>query len=475
MGAERSCRGLAGAAIALAVTGCALRSPPDASELQKDALSNAPVPAAWKTAGGAPQLVVDGWLASFDDPALSALVAEAIAYNADLRAAAAVVEQAAGYLKVASAPLLPSVEFRGLFSGASSSNESGLNGVFLHASLELDIWGRVRYGAAAAREQSAAANADYAYARQSLAATVAKGWFLAIETSLQRQIAIELLQSAEGLQRLAEERLRVGSGNEQAVAVARANVSTYRDSVRHIEFSRDQAVRALELLLGRYPAAELALAPTLDRVPPPPPVGLPSQLLERRPDVFAAERRVAAAFNRAGEARAARLPRIALTAGGSSISSDVFVLKDRSNPVWGFGANLFAPLFEGGALKAQVEIRNAEQRQAVAAYASAGLRAFNEVESALSAENTLRDRAMILDASVRDNQRALELSQIQFRVGSVDLQAVEQRQLTLYTARMARLRVQTEQLAQRVNLHLALGGSFEMPPPPPAGAASAAS
>jgi NodT family efflux transporter outer membrane factor (OMF) lipoprotein len=475
MRAACSRQGFASAALVLAAAGCALQTPPAPSELQSDALANAAIPAAWKNPGGTPQSVADTWLDSFNDPRLSALVVEALTYNADLRAAAALVEQAAGYLKVASAPLLPTVDLRGLWSGASSSGGSGLNGIFLHASLELDIWGRVRYGASAAREQSAAAAADFAYARQSLAATVAKGWFLAIETGLQREIALDLIRSSEGLQRISEDRLRVGSGNEQSVAVARANVNSYRDSLRQIELSHDQALRALELLLGRYPAAEVAVAPTLDAVPPPPPVGLPSQLLERRPDVIAAERRVAAAFYRKGEARAAQLPRIALTAGGSSISSELFVLKDRHNPVWGFGANLFAPLFQGGALKAQVEIRDAEQKQAVAGYASAGLRAFNEVEGALSAENALRDRALLLDASVQDYARALELSQVQYRVGQVDLQSVEQRQLALYTARMARLRVQTEQLAQRVNLYLALGGGFDAPPVAQAGGAAVAS
>ena len=460
-------------AVPLALGACALQSPPKPDEIRAEALPHMTPPAAWTAGAVDPAAVRDNWLSSFGDPGLDSLVREALVYNADLRAAAAVVEQANGYLKVASAPLLPSVGVRGLWSGASSSDASGINGIFLHASLELDIWGRVRYGAAAAREQTAAAEADFAYARQSLAATVAKAWFLAIETGLQRGIANDLLRSAEELHRISSDRLRVGNGNEQSVAVASANVNSYRDTLRQIDYSHAQALRALELLLGRYPAAEVAVKPALDRVPPPPPVGLPSQLLERRPDVFAAERRVAAAFNRVGEARAAQLPRIALTGGGSSISSDVFVLKDRNNPVWGFGANLFAPLFQGGALRAQVEIRNAEQKQAVAAYASAGLRAFNEVEGALSAENALRDRAVILDASVRDNQRALELTQIQFRVGSVDLQAVEQRQLTLYSSRMARLRVQTEQLAQRVNLHLALGGSFVVPPAPAASASAA--
>jgi outer membrane protein TolC len=188
---------------------------------------------------------------------------------------------------------------------------------------------------------------------------------------------------------------------------------------------------------------------------------MPSELLERRPDVIAAERRVAAAFNRVGEARAAQLPKISLTAGGSAVTSDLIVLKDVSNPIWGLGVNLIAPLYQGGALQAQVEIRTAEQKQAVAEYARIGQRAFGEVENALAAENTLRERDAILEASVRDSARAAELSQIQFRVGSVDLRAVEQSQLALYSARVARLRVQAERLAQRVNLHLALGGGFE--------------
>ena len=187
--------------------------------------------------------------------------------------------------------------------------------------------------------------------------------------------------------------------------------------MRQIELAREQALRALELLLGRYPAAEIAVAEHLSPMPPPVPVGMPSQLLERRPDVIAAERRVAAAFDRVGEARAAQLPRISLTAGGSSVSSDLIELKDTSNPIWSFGANLLAPLYQGGALRAQVEIRSAEQKQAVAEYARTGQRAFGEVESALAAENALRDRDAILEASIRDSERALELAQIQYRVG----------------------------------------------------------
>lgn len=443
-----------------AIAGCAIKGPPPAEDIQREALAHTTLPAGWKGNAGLAQPVADRWLDSFNDPVLVALVDEALTYNADLKIAAARVEQAAGYVKVAGATLLPAVGVLA-HAGGKSGGDGGLQGVWLNASLELDVWGRVRYGEAAAQAQFASADADYAYARQSLAAVVAKSYFVAIEAALQRSIAQDVLGSSGELLRLSQDRLRIGVGDDQAVAEARANLGSYRDTLRQVEYSRDQALRALELLVGRYPAAEIAVAQQLATVPGPVPVGLPSELLERRPDVIAAERRVAAAFDRVEEAKAAQLPRISLTAGGSNVSSDLFVLKEHSNPVWGLGANLLAPLYQGGALRAQVEIRTAEQKQAVADYARVAQRAFNDVEGALSAEVALRDRNAILVENINDNQRALDLAQIQFKVGKIDLRVVEQRQLALYGARTSRLHVQSEQLAQRVNLHLALGGSFE--------------
>lgn len=450
------------AALAATLAGCALQPPPTRADLKRDTLAHTAVPPAWKAGGDSAAPMPDAWLASFGDPTLSALVAEALAYNADLQVAAARVEQVAGALKVASAPMLPTLDLAGTYSGKSGGG-GGLNALFLNASLELDVWGRLRYGEAAAQAQSDAARADFAYARQSLAAMVARSWFLAVEAGLQRTLVEQALRAAQELQRVAQERLRIGVGNEQAVAEAAAGVGNLRDLLRQTVQARDEALRALELLLGRYPAAEIAVAQRLAPMPAPVPIGLPSDLLERRPDVIAAERRVAAAFNRVGEAKAAQLPRISLTASVSTLSSDVVVLQDRSNPAFGIGANLFAPLYQGGALRAQVEIRDAEQKQAMAEYARIAQRSFGEVENALGAEFALRDREALLARTVADNERALELAQIQYRVGSVDLRAVEQRQLALLSARTTLLRVQAERLAQRVNLHLALGGGFDSP------------
>lgn len=442
-----------------AVTGCALKTPPAPEQLAAEVLPQAPIPAAFKAGGGdgGGGTVADHWLVSFQEPALDALVAEALAYNADLKVAAARVEQAAGYVKVASAGLLPSVGLAGL-TGGKSGGGGGLEGVFLNASLELDVWGRVRYGSSAADAQLAAAEADLAYARQSLAAMVAKSWFLAVEAGLQRRIVSDTLASSQTLLRMAGERQRIGNGTALAVAQARAANGSYEDMLAQIEMSREQALRALELLVGRYPSSEIAVADRLAPMPGPLPVGVPSELLERRPDMVAAERRVAAAFNRVGEAKAARLPRISLTAGGSNVSSELLVIKNVGNPVWSVGANLLAPIYQGGALQAQVEIRNAEQSQAVAEYARAGQKAFSEVENALGAESRLREREAILAQVIRDNQDALQLTKVQYRIGAVDLRTVEQSQMALYSAQATQLRVRTEQLAQRANLYLALGG-----------------
>jgi outer membrane protein TolC len=190
------------------------------------------------------------------------------------------------------------------------------------------------------------------------------------------------------------------------------------------------------------------------------PAGLPSELLERRLDVAAAERRVASAFYLVGEAQAARLPRIALTASVSSITSDLVFLKDRENPAWSAGGNLVLPLFQGGALAAQVDVRTAEQKAAVADYGRIGSRVFTEVENALSANFNLAQRVPVLESSVAENERALELAQIRYRVGTTDQRAVQQQLLATSAARSVLTRAVSERLVQRVNLHLALGGSF---------------
>jgi outer membrane protein, multidrug efflux system len=448
------------AAAVIATTSCILNKPPDAATIKKESMPTVAVPAQWTAAGAGAGVVTDNWLVGFHDDQLTAIVAEAILHNANLQVGAARVE----YAKLAGAKLYPSVDLLARGGGKMSGDQSGLQGGVLTVNWELDLWGRVRYGRAAAAADALSVTADFEYARQSIAAQVAKAWFLATEAGLQADVARNTIRDSEELVRLAETRSKVGVGNDEDVYVARASVGTYRDALRQIELAHEQARRALELLVGRYPAGTTSISPQLPTQPDSVPGGLPSELLERRPDVIAAERRVAAAFNRVHESKAARLPVISLTTGVSSISSELFVLKDRDNPVWNFGANLLMPVFRGGALKTQVEIRTAEQKQAVAAYAEVGLRAFGEVEASLAAEIASRDREKILSDTLSDSRRALEMVQTQFKVGSTDLRFVTQRQLALNATQSALVRAQAEQRVQRVNLHLALGGSFEVKP-----------
>ena len=452
-------------------TGCKLDQPPARDEIQRQALGSLDLGSPWKAGSGSSAPIEDNWLATFNDEQLDALIIEALEYNYDLRIAATRVEQASLYVDLAEAALRPAIGVLGtggLKMGGGNDINSALQGIAIGISWEPDLWGRLRYGRNAAQQGALAVHADYEFARQSLAATTARAWFTAAETSLQLQLANEMVSAAEELVTLAEDRFRVGAGSEQDAALARASLGAFQDSARQLQFAHGQTVRALEVILGRYPSTELDSRRDLPMLPGDVPLGVPLDVLERRPDMIAAERRVAAAFNRVGEAKAARLPRIILNAGGSALESDVLQLKqDFENPVGGAGGKLIAPIYTGGALKTQVEIRNSEQHSAILHYARSALNAIAEVENALAAGHTLQLRAAGLKSVVEDNQRALQLARTSYQVGRQDLRTVQQQQLAVYGANVTQLRVQSEQLAQRVNLHLALGGSFQRRPEPP--------
>jgi len=455
---------------AILFAGCKTKAPPTRAEIQQQALPNLALTNAWK-AGGAMGVIQDNWLDTFNDEQLNALVLEAVTNSPDLRVSAARVEQAGQYVELAKAALRPMLAIAGTggFKGGGGSDvSSALQGIMLAASWEPDLWGRMRYGRNAAQASYASAQADFQFARQSLAATTAKSWFTASETWLQMQLAADMVKSAKDLVALAEKRQQVGAGNEQEVALARANLGTYQDTAKQVGLAHQQALRALELLLGRYPSAELAARESLPPLPGPVPVGMPLATLERRPDLIAAERRVAAAFNRVGEAKAARLPRLILNGSVAAVNSDVIELKPGfQNPVGGFGGKLIAPVYTGGALQAQVKIRTLEQKEAVAQYAAMALRAIGDVENALAAGQNLAEREQLLQQNVTDQQHALELAQTAYHVGQIDLRSVQQQQLSVYAARLTMLRVQSEELSQRANLHLVLGGSFETAAPQP--------
>jgi NodT family efflux transporter outer membrane factor (OMF) lipoprotein len=440
--------------------GCAVKEPPPATDALKGVLpASTPVPVAWKESSTAGAVTTD-WIQTFADPQLAALVDESLRNNLDLRVAASRVDVAAGFVVQARSLLFPqlaAVSGVGLVGRDTTKDRSGLFG---EISWELDLWGRVRADRASAAAALQATEADYLYARQSLAAMVATLWYDTIATERLRETAQEATVVYDELTRLTKVRHRVGKVSLQNVSLAGADLDRARTREREFATSKQQIARGLELIVGRYPAAELALTPDLPPLPGRVPDGLPSELLERRPDLVAAERRVASAFHYIQVAQAARLPRIALTAGGGRSTSELLRLAGVGAGFWTVGLNMLAPLFTGGALDAEVKIATAEQQTAVAMYGQAALRAFSEVETSLASEGLLADRQQYLERVLMQDTEALRLGRLRYDMGATDLLDVLQLQAKQLDSQFGLISIRNDRLANRVALHLALGGGF---------------
>ncbi len=449
------------------VAGC-VHTPPGREAIQAEALPGVNLPGDWHgqpASGEHPaEPLQSGWVAHFDDPTLHALVAEAVANNRDLAVAASRVDQASAAVDVAQAQLNPAV---GLLTRVSSRPLSDLatifSGAVFKAVWEIDLWGKLRYARNAAEAMHLASVEDYRGARQSIAAATAKAWFLLRATAMQQQLGEAMVDNAEELVTLAGQRLKVGAGTEKDLALARASLSSYQDALQQVHLAHRQSARALEILLGRYPAAELRAQASLPPFPAAVPVGTPVGVLERRPDLVAAQRRVDAAFNRVGEAKRALLPSLSLSANVGWVDDDQNA-SGSSDISRSLGAQAYAPLYTGGALMGGIDLRTHEQKQAVLSYGRIALHAMGEVENALDAENQLRKREASLQEALRHSRRALVLEQESYRVGRSDLRAVTQAQFASHAAALALLQVQRERLDRRVDLHLALGGDFEAAP-----------
>ncbi|MBK1877595.1 efflux transporter outer membrane subunit [Pelagicoccus mobilis] len=404
------------------------------------------------------------WIDSFEDPMLATLVEEAQSNNKDLRAAAATVERSRALAVQAGAGLKPAVSLsagaaRSGIAENSSADASSLS-VGAQVDWELDLWGRVRSGAQAAAASSAAAEADYRYTQHSIAAATAKAYFANIEANLQLAIAEENLSITGETFRIVKAKEDNGVASAQDIALAKADLASARESLVTLEGARRDASRSLEVLLGRYPSAELEVRDSLPVVPGMPPAGIPSELLERRPDLVAADRRLASAFNALDQAKAARLPRVSLSSNIGGASESLSDLLDPSNVAWRLGANLVAPLFDGGVRKAQVDAATADQKQALAAYASAALKAFQEVEAGLDQGVVLENRIRELSEAEKQSAEAYRIADLRFKEGESELLDLFtfQRRLISIQGNLASLR--RLQLDQRVNLHLALGGKW---------------
>ena len=424
-----------------------------------------------------------GWWRELGDPRLASLVEEAWAHNWDLAAAAARVEAARAAAHIQGAELEPQVA-AGLSSRRSKQNFIGLpipgredsvlsttstsSGLSLSLSWEADLWGRLRARRASARFDARAAATDLEAAKLSIAGEVARAYFTLVELSLQQQLAERTLESRTRTLERVDTRYRRGLAPSLELRLARTQQEAVAAALAARRQQLDAARRQLEVLAGRYPAGTLDGAAQLPSIGEPVPPGLPAELLSRRPDVLAAEERVYGALADLGAARASLLPQLSLTGSTGTASSELGDLLDPDLSVWSLAANLLQPVFQGGRLRAGVELAEASRDESVAWWARTVLRAFSEVETALAAERLLDQRLTALERTALEAERAAELAEDRYLAGLSDYLSVLESQRQAFDSQSQLLAARRARLLARIDLVLALGGGFEAERPTPA-------
>ena len=413
----------------------------------------------------------NNWIAAFGDETLVSLVNEALANNNDLQTTVAALDRANAEAKQAGADFAPVIDLNtsaersdygqsgGIGLGGSSlSNDFGVS---LNVSWEADVWGRIRAGDSAAEYEYYAAEYDLEAAKQSIAGQTAKAYFMALESTKQLELANGFEANLQKNLDVTEAFQNEGLSSKRDTYVIKADLARAKERVQNAQSSKLHALRSLEVLLGRYPAADIATGVAFPSLPHPVSAGIPSDVLERRPDIRAAERRVAAAFYRIEGAKAAKLPSITLTGSFGKNSDALNTLTDPASLIWNVAGSLLFPVFNAGKLDTAIDIETAEQKNAIANYQQTTLDTFFEVETALSNEQLYRTRQNNLDDAHTNAKSSEDIADENFKIGEIDLLDLLQIKGITITTNIDRIRSQRELLEQRVDLHLALGGDIK--------------
>jgi multidrug efflux system outer membrane protein len=450
----------------LAVMALGCGAPGNKSHLSKVA---APPTYSTSTASPSPAVDADGWLKDFSDERLPELVAEAQRNNFDLMISATRLMAARGTARMDSSGMLPTVG-AGL-SGARNKRVSTAGfrltnpktdtfDVGLDFAWELDLWGRLANRSRAAYADVEAAQSDFVAAQFSLAANTSKAWFRLVEAAMQYRLAREAFENFGRNLVVVEERFQRGVTTALDVRLTRASLSSAESTLKLRERERGEAARALEVLLGRYPTGGLEVPETLPLITRPIPGGLPAELLQRRPDLVSAERRLAASDERFQDANKNRFPSLRLTASGGTSSAALEDLLDPNQNVWRLASGIVQPLLQGGRLRGERLRADARLQEQIAIYSRTVLGAFQEVENALANELLLREQETALRSASEESRAAEEIAWEQYGRGLADIITVLESQRRHVTAAASLYTVSRVRLQNRVDLHLALGGDF---------------
>lgn len=449
--------------VAAALGGCALQPP-----YQRP---TTPEPAAFKEAQGwvpaAPADALDRgpWWQLFGDPVLNELAASVEVSNQNVAAAVAAYAQARAIVAQERAALFPSVSL-GLSADRSGVRNGGASTAYrlnLGGNWEPDVWGRLRAGVTSAQASLDATAADLASARLSAQGELAANYFTIRALDAQRLLLERSIAGYERELRITQNRYDVGIVARTDVLQAQTQLANARNDLLGLQRQRAQFEHAVAILVGKAPA-EFALAPAESwRVAVPAiPVGVPATLLQRRPDIAAAERDVAAANAEIGIARSAYFPNIGLSASAGSGGSRFSDLFSASNAAWSFGLSAAQSIFNAGATRASVAGAEARHQAAVARYRQTVLNAFADVEDGLTAVRVLEQqqelRRVASEAADKVEQQILN----RYRAGQVSYSEVVQAQNTALNARRSLVQVQADRQAAAVALVQALGGGWRV-------------
>ena len=394
------------------------------------------------------------WIKSFNDPILEALVKEALKNNREIKSLKIQVARADALVKKAGAALKPTVGLSGQYNDRNSDALGEVYGGGISVGWEADIWGRLELSRTSAKENALATQSDYEFARQSLVASTAKAWLMTTTSKLQRQYAKNIVMLFEKELKIMNVKYEIGQVTKKSIYLAKSNLTSAKNAYSKATVSYEDAQRSLELLLGRYPSALIQGTNKLISLSTSIPVGIPSGILERRPDLVAAEQRVAAAFYKQRESEVLHLPKFTFSIGAS--------LNNLSNAASNLVAGIFAPLYQGGAIEAEVDNATAAQKQSIENYAQKVLLAFKEVETFLSLEAKLLEQENYMKDILLDNKKVLKLTKISYEVGQVEYLEVSQVTKNLISSQISLIDISSKRVFNRIQLHLALGGGFEV-------------
>lgn len=429
---------------------------------------DAPVPAAykeeddaWKRAAPRDEIARGTWWQVFDDAELDALARRLDAGNQDLRAAEARVRQARALLQQARAGLFPVLVGSATASrGGTRSSTASTYELALDAAWEPDLWGRVRRSIESSSADWQASAADLESVRLSAYATLAQSYFGLRIADMQKQLLEDTVEAYQRTLTLTQNRYAAGVAAKVDVVQAQVQLKSTQADLVDVESGRAQLEHAIAVLIGEPPANLSIARKPFDAVLPLVPAGLPSELLERRPDIAAAERRVAAANAAIGVAESAFYPSLVLSGATGFRSGDIGKLLSAPSLFWSLGAGLAQTLFDGGLRRGVSDQARAAYDGEVAAYRQTVLAAFQEVEDNLAALRVLEDEAALRQEALEGARQSVELTTNQYKAGTVSyLNVIAAQTIALNNERTA-VNVLGRRLLASVALIKAVGGGW---------------